>query len=38
MPVFSNVANLGLLIFLFLIALEVRPLPSVGLWRWPDHQ
>lgn len=24
MPVFNNVANLGLLIFLFLVALEVR--------------
>jgi hypothetical protein len=29
MPVFNNVANLGLLIFLFLIALEVSDPASV---------
>ena len=39
MPVFNNVANLGLLIFLFLVALEVRnPASAVGLWIWPDYQ
>ena len=38
MPVFNNVANLGLLIFLFLVALEVRNPASAGLRIWPDYQ
>ena len=28
MPVFNNVANLGLIVFLFLVALDMSPLPK----------
>jgi Kef-type K+ transport system membrane component KefB len=38
MPVFRNVAEVGLLVFLFLVALEVSNPASARLWIGPDYQ
>lgn len=38
MPVFRNVAEVGLLVFLFLVALEVSNPASARLWLGPDYQ